>query len=347
MRRILVFVFGSLLFYACNKKYEPRDITTINVQEFSVEGTSIRAIHAIDENTLYFAGSNGIIGFTKDGGKTFTKKTIKYQDTILPEFRSIYLNNKSLFVLSIGNPALLYKISERDTAIVYQENHKKVFYDAIQFYDDGKDGIAVGDPTEDCASIIMTRDAGNTWKKIPCDRLPKFETGEAFFAASNTNIKTLGSSVWIASGGNKARVLRSDDYGKKWKVFNTPIVQGINSEGIYSIDMYNFKRGIIIGGDYTKPDNNTGNKAITNNGGKTWQLVSNGSNPGYKSCIKYVPLTTGEEVFAVGKTGVSYSKDRGVTWRKVSDASYYSIQFVDKYIAWLSGNNKIGKLVLN
>ena len=48
----------------------------------------------------------------------------------------------------------------------------------------------------------------------------------------------------------------------------------------------------------------------------------------------------------MGKTGVSFSNDGGVSWKDVSDESYYAIQFVDKNTAWLSGNEKIGKLIL-
>lgn len=69
--------------------------------------------------------------------------------------------------------------------------------------------------------------------------------------------------------------------------------------------------------------------------------------PNYKSCVQYVPGTNGKEVFAVGKTGISYSNDAGITWKKVSKEGYYVIDFVDKNTAWLAGNEKIGKLVLN
>ena len=221
-----------------------------------------------------------------------------------------------------------------------------MFYDAITFFDDSKHGIAVGDPTENCASIIVTEDTGNTWQKIPCSNLPIFEEGEAFFAASNTNIKTIGSTVWIASGGKKARILKSDDYGKTWQIYNTPIIQGNGPQGIYSIDFADKNNGIIIGGDYSNPLENTANKAITKDGGKTWTLVSDNKNPNYKSCIQYVPNTNGNEIFAVGKTGISFSNDAGNTWKDVSKDAYYAIQFVDKNTAWLSGNNKIGKLIL-
>ena len=221
-----------------------------------------------------------------------------------------------------------------------------MFYDALQFFDDGLHGIAVGDPTEDCPSIILTFDGGNSWGKISCADLPTFEDGEAFFAASNTNIKTVGSSVWIVSGGKKSRVLKSEDFGKTWQIFDTPIIQGKGPQGLYSIDFYDENNGIAIGGDYSKPNENKANKAITKDGGKTWTLIADNQNPNYKSCVQYVPNTNGKEVFAVGKTGVSYSNDSGNTWTDVSKEGYYTIQFVDKNTAWLSGAQKIGKLIL-
>ena len=88
------------------------------------------------------------------------------------------------------------------------------------------------------------------------------------------------------------------------------------------------------------------NKAITRDGGETWTLVADGKSPNYKSCIQYVPNTAGKELFAVGKTGVSFSNDGGITWKEVSKESYYTIQFTDKNTAWLGGHQKIGKLEL-
>ncbi len=342
MNRLLLFFFCGCLAISCKKEYRPRNIYKITIQEFKIDSTSIRAITVIDENIIHFAGSNGKVGFTLDAGKTWNIKTIKYQDSILSHFRSIAINGKNIFTLSIENPALLYKNEQ----LVYKEDNEKVFYDSMQFFADGKHGIAVGDPTEDCPSIILTSDGGNSWIKISCDKLPKFEDGEAFFAASNTNIKIIDNTVWIASGGKKARILKSEDTGKTWQIFNTPIIQGNGPQGIYSIDFTDKNNGIAIGGDYSNPEDNCKNKAVTIDGGKTWQIISDNQDPSYKSCVQYVPNTNGKEIFAVGKTGVSFSNDAGLSWKEVSKDSYYAIQFVDKNTAWLSGNNKIGKLVL-
>ena len=346
MKRISILIFTFLIIISCSSEYRPRIIENIEIQEFKIDSTNIRAIQGTNSETIYYVGSKGDFGFTADGGKSWLIKHITYQDSIIPNFRSLAKNGDNLFALSIANPALLYKISKNKTALVYTENHKKAFYDALQFFDDGKHGIAVGDPTEECASIILTSDGGNSWHKISCANLPKFAEGEAFFAASNTNIKTMGSTVWVASGGTKARVLKSEDYGVTWDIFETPIIQGNGPQGIYSIDFTDEKNGIVIGGDYSKPEENKGNKAITKDGGKTWTLVANNQNPNYKSCVQYVPNTNGKEVFAVGKTGISFSNDSGNTWTEVSKESYYTINFVDKDTAWLSGSQKIGKLIL-
>ena len=347
MKRIIVFIFALLFFTSCDKEYQPRNIKSVSIQEFKLNAVSIRAIQIVNKNKVIYAGSNGDIGYLDTTEENNSNPiSIKYQDSITPNFRSIASNGKAVFALSIGNPALLYKVSRGKSVLVYKEEHEKAFYDSMQFFDDNLHGIAVGDPTEDCPSILITNDGGETWNKLSCDNVPKFADGEAFFAASNTNIKTIGSTVWIASGGKKARVLKSDDYGKTWQIFGTPIIQGNGPQGIYSIDFFDKNTGIAIGGDYSKPLENKANKAITSDGGKTWNLVADELEPNYKSCIQYVPKTQGKELFSVGKTGVSFSNDGGKTWQKVSDESYYIIQFVDNNTAWLGGNNKIGKLDL-
>ena len=345
MKRSLLLFCAIILFFSCKQEYLVRSIESVNIQEFDMDSTSIRAIIGINKEEAIFAGSRGDIGLTQDGGKTWSIENITYQDSIKPHFRSIAKTSNSVFALSIANPALLYKISAGKQKIVYKEAHEKVFYDAMTFLDDST-GIAIGDPIDGCTSIIMTHDGGNTWSKIDCSKLPKVKDGEASFAASNTNIAVVNNTIWVVTGGTKARVLKSSDKGASWKIFDTPIIQGDGPQGIYSVDFYDENNGIIIGGDYSKPTENIANKAITNDGGKTWTVVANGKNPNYKSCIQYIPGTNGKEIIAVGKTGVSFSNDKGLTWKDISTDSYYAIYFVDNNTAWLSGHQKIGKLIL-
>jgi photosystem II stability/assembly factor-like uncharacterized protein len=310
------------------------------------DSLSIRAISPVDETKVWFAANNGIVGLID--GKTPKLATIKYEDSLL-HFRSIARTNNAVFVLSIANPGVLYKIGHNGNEAtnieeVYVEKGEKVFYDAMAFWNN-KEGIAMGDPTEDCLSIIKTKDGGNTWTKIPCTMLPKTEIAEAAFAASNSNISLVGNHVWIVSGGKRARVFHSADKGDSWEVFNTPIVQGQAMTGIYSVDFYDEHLGVIFGGNWDDKAFNEGNKAITKDGGKTWKLLSNGAGPGYRSSVRFVPNTTGKGIVAVGSPGISYSPDQGTTWTELSTVGFYAIEFINDSTAFASGHNKIVKLL--
>lgn len=361
MKRFILLSFLLITLFSCQKEYQPRDIQKLDIETIKMDSASIRAIHTWDKDQIYYASSNGVIGnvlYLGGNWSTSSLGKIKHNDSTVLNYRSIASNGNDIFALSISNPAVLTKFNDREAdprietgllgyyRTVYVEEHEKVFYDSMKFFD-AQNGIAMGDPTENCLSIILTKDGGNTWNKIPCEKLPKVAEGEAAFAASNTNIKVLGKTAWIVTGGTKARVFKTTDAGGTWEVFDTPIIQGDGPQGIYSVDFADENNGIIIGGDYSKPEANKANKAITKDGGKTWTLVADGQNPNYKSCVQYVPNTDGKEVFAVGKTGVSYSKDGGSTWTEVSKDGYYVIQFVDQHTAWLAGNEKIGRLKLS
>lgn len=337
----------SLLFIliSCKENYQPRKNITISIEEFKMDSTSIRAIEVLNDSTLVYAGSIGDVGVFNN--KTHIPITTKIiTDTIVPHFRSLAYNNEAFYALSIGNPALLYQFKNGAFNIVYKEENEKVFYDSMKFFDE-LNGIAIGDPTEDCLSILITRNGGENWGKIPCDVLPKIEEGEAAFAASNTNIAIVGKNAWIATGGKKARIFYTPDMGISWNVYNTPIIQGKNTTGIYSVDFYSENQGIICGGDFTDKFGNSANKAITFNGGKTWKIVAENQPPNYVSCVQYVPKTQGNEIFAVSTNGIFFSNDKGEHWEKLSDEGFYSIRFSNKNTAWLSGNNSIAKMTIN
>ena len=341
--RIFSFLLVILALFSCSEKM--KEFEQVTIEPVFTDSLSIRAIAPIDENRVWFAANKGMVGLIDHN--TPKLATIKYEDSLL-HFRSIAATNKNVYVLSVANPAVLYKIDFNGSEAthieeVYTEKGEKVFYDSIAFWDENE-GIAMGDPTGECLSIIVTRDGGNTWNKIECSQLPKTEEGEAAFAASNTNISLFGTHVWIATGGKRARVFHSGDKGKTWEVFNTPIIQGKTMTGIYSIRFFNEKIGIIFGGDWENKGFNEGNKAITKDGGKTWKLLANGEGPGYRSSVSFVPNTEGKGIVAVGSPGISYSWDAGNTWKEISKEGLYALEFVNDSIAFGSGQNRIVKL---
>jgi hypothetical protein len=105
-------------------------------------------------------------------------------------------------------------------------------------------------------------------------QLPTAVEGEGAFAASNTCISILPNdpNIWFATGGKAARVFHSSDRGETWQAFDTPIIHGPDSAGIFSIAFRDPLHGVIAGGDYKHPDQDGPNLAFTKDGGKTWAL---------------------------------------------------------------------------
>ncbi|WP_338375061.1 oxidoreductase [uncultured Flavobacterium sp.] len=341
-------IFILLLISSCSSQKEMNgNYSKVEIQSILDEKISIRAILS-DENYLWYAGDNGNYG--KVNLKTNEVSKYKVQsDTTVNEIRSIAQTKDYIFLLPVANPANVYKISKKDNLqqIVYSEINEKVFYDSMQFKDE-LNGMAMGDPTEDCLSVIVTNDGGNFWRKISCDDLPRVEDGEAAFAASNSNIMLEKTKSFMVSGGKKSRLFASDDFGKTWQVYETPIVQGEEMTGIFSADFYNDKIGFITGGNYMKQNDNTNNKAITFDGGKTWKLVANGQGFGYGSCVQFVPNSEGKALVSVGANGIQYSNDFGNTWQQLNeDKELYTIRFLDSKIAFAAGRNKIVKIIFS
>jgi len=335
------------LFTICNSYILVSQINifqSIDIDTVLNDKISIRAI-LIDKDKLWYAGNNSLFGnYNFTTGEKFQNQI--QSDSLKLEFRSIAQNSKSIFIVNIGNPATIIQINKADLSFkkVYSETNAKVFYDSMNFWND-KEGIAIGDPIEDCLCILITRDGGTTWNKISCDLLPKVDDGEAAFAASNTNIVIKKRKTWVVSGGKKSRVFYSQNRGKTWEVFETPIVQGKAMTGIFTSDFYDDRIGVIAGGNYEVQEQNFQNKAITSNGGKTWNLIAENSAFGYASCIQFVPNSDGKQLVSVGTSGIYYSSDFGKSWKQFSkDKTLYTIRFLDENTAFAAGKDKIIKI---
>ena len=179
MRIVNCFLF-VLCIVSCKTKDEfvPRDFSKVEIETILQDSLlNVRAIEILkDVEGCFFATSEGEFG-------TFYKNPIDdellvdypitvIKDTIKLNFRAVAINSKVGFAITIGNPTILFKIKNDLKEVVYREDHPKAFYDAMDFWNDDE-GIAIGDPTEDCMSIIITRDGGNTWTKLSCKDLPK------------------------------------------------------------------------------------------------------------------------------------------------------------------------------
>ena len=340
----LWFLFVVMAVLSCKKEVEKTQklFSKVEIEDIYNDSTlSIRAIEILNDKSLAFAANNGVFGLYKPKSNSWMT-SIQTYDTLSLQFRSVAHTATDFFMLSVGNPALLYKTGDNgEMELVYKEEHEKVFYDSMKFWNDAE-GIAIGDSVDGCLSIIITRDGGQTWAKLHCDVLPKGIENEGAFAASDTNIATVGDKTWVAT--TAGRVYFSPDKGNSWQVFDTPIVKEKETEGIYSIAFYDELNGFAIGGDYTKPDITKANKIITNDGGKTWKTVADNKEPGYRSCVQYVPNSNANGLIAIGFKGIDYPNDKGANWKHLSGESFYTIRFLNDSVAYAAGKGRISKL---
>ena len=313
-------------------------VSQTNIMEYEMP-SSIRAIQVVNDREVWFAGSNGVVGHTIDGGKTWTIDSIR-TNGVYQEFRSIVVTQEAVQVLTVGSPAVVYRSTNNGKRWkeVYREEGETVFYDAMFFKDD-LNGVAVGDNSGGCMSVILTSDGGKSWSRLSCVNLPDALEGEGCFAASNSNIDWVGENIWFVT--TKSRVFKSIDNGKSWQIIDTPILKGGQMTGIYSVDFLDKNRGIIVGGDWNKKEINFGNIALTRDGGNTWELLSDGMGPGYRSCVRF--LNNEQRIIAISSQGFSFSEDFGYNWHERDIKGYYAFSIGETTI-WLSGNRKIGKV---
>jgi photosystem II stability/assembly factor-like uncharacterized protein len=98
------------------------------------------------------------------------------------------------------------------------------------------------------------------------------ESTRALAPGAPMSANSADPNIWFATGGKAARVFHSADHGQTWRVFDTPILHGPDSAGIFSIAFRDALHGVIAGGDYKHPDADGPNLAFTGDGGKTWTL---------------------------------------------------------------------------
>jgi len=272
---------------------------------------SFRGLSVVSEKVVWASGTGGTVIRTVDGGKAWDVITVPGAEKL--DFRDIEAFDASIaYILSIGNGAdsRIYKTIDggKTWKEQFRNANEKAFFDAVACWDK-KNCIAMSDPVDGHYVLINTTD-GETWKPIVSNQLPAAKDGEAAFAASGTclYINPANGDLFLVSGGNDARVFKSTDRGKSWTFATTPIVKGTAGSGIFSIAMADKKNGVIVGGNYEKPDEAAGNIAFTKDGGKTWEPGK--GLPGYRSATVFGPLAS---VIAAGTTGTDHSADK-VLW---------------------------------
>lgn len=335
-----IFIPALLLFLSVSPVFAQKPSVVV-----LTEGTkaSLRGLSVVNDNVVWVSGSNGTVGRSTNGGKNWKWMTVKgFEKT---EFRDIEaFDANTAIIMAIAEPAYILKTHDGgDTwKVVYENKTKGMFLDAMDFYS-AKEGIVVGDPVNGRVFLASTEDGGDTWQEWESHR-PAADSGEAFFAASGSNIRLYEDGRYIlVSGGKRSRLFSNNG------VIDLPLLQGKESTGANSLDVYEgvnkkpTKLMIVTGGDFSNDSLTDRNCFYTTDGGRSWKAPKEPPH-GYRSCVEYLSK---DDLLTCGLNGVDYSSNGGKSWRLIAKEGFHVCRIARLGTAiYLAGNNgKIGKLV--
>lgn len=306
---------------------------------------SLRGLSVVDERVVWASGSEGTVLRSLDGGAHWQRLLVPGSAGM--DFRDIHaFDERTAFVMGITQPACVKRTLDGGVTweTVLQSPLAEDFFDSLTFFDRQR-ACLFGDPQDGVFRIFVSSDGGQSWRAVDASLIPAALGGEAAFAASGTCISSLPDGrAWIGTGGGAARVLRSRDFGNSWEAQRTPMVSG-GTQGIYSVAFLDLAEGIVVGGDYARPDLAGDNAALTLDGGQTWELVEEGRGlSGYRSAVAYVPGRPGALV-AMGRGGSDFSLDGGSSWEPLGGEGYYAMAFGPMGVGYAVGaGGRIAKI---
>lgn len=308
--------------------------------------SSLRGLSVVNDNIIWVSGSNGTVGRSTNAGKNWKWMTVNGFEK--SDFRDIEaFDGSTALIMAVGEPAYILKTIDggENWRVVYENKTKGMFLDAMDFANN-REGIVIGDPIDGKIFIAKTNDTGNTWEELDNDpERPSADKGEAFFAASGSNVKLFANDdYFMVSGG-----LRSRLFTNKRAIF-IPLLQGKETTGANAIDVFDDgipnkpgNRMIVVGGDFNADSLNHKNCFYTTNGGRTWLEPATPPH-GYRSSVEYLSK---KDVLSCGLNGVDYSNDGGKNWKWISKEGFHvcKIARLGTAIFLAGANGKIGKLV--
>ena len=292
-------------------------------------GTSVRlrGVSAVDAQVAWASGDQGTFVRTIDGGQTWKAGTVPGASAL--DFRDVdAFSATTAYLLSIGegDKSRIYKTVDggETWTLQFTNTTPGAFFDGMAFWDE-RHGIAFSDPVAGRFVAVRTSDGGAHWTPLPPEAFPPALPGEAGFAASGTSIAVLAPRrVWFGMGGAAARVLASRDEGQHWTAATTPLAKG-EGAGVFSLLFWSDQQGIAVGGNHQRPEDPTGNIALTRDGGRTWTVPTGARPAGYRSCVTRIPGAPGPTLVTVGPSGSELSTDGGKSWTPLGAEGFHAV----------------------
>lgn len=305
--------------------------------------TSLRGLSAVNDSIIWVSGSNGTVGLSKNGGKHWRWFSVPGFER--RDFRDIEAwNDSTALIMAVDEPAVMLKTYDGGYSwdTVFYDTTKGMFLDAFSFANT-EYGYVVGDPIHNTPYVAETKNGGNSWHSLSLPFTDTLQKGEAFFAASGSNLLILPGKndkhyhTYMVTGGTASRLIIDSVF------YSLPLSQGEESTGANSIAAYN-RTLVTVGGNFLQ-DTIAHNNCVIITLSK--QGIPSFSMPvvpphGYKSCVTFI---SSNQLIACGTSGVDISFNGGKHWKEISEESFHVCQKAKQgKRVFLAGNN--GKVAI-
>ncbi len=287
---------------------------------------SLRGMSMPNEHTIWVSGSEGTVIRSTDGGATWANIPVPgYEKSDFRDVEAFDENNA--IIMAVTQPALLLQTRDggKTWKEIFRDTTRMAFLDAMSF-NSRKEGIVVADPVNGKDYKIWVDARRGDASKL--NGLETFEKGEAFFAASGTNVemmKSRGTDYAYVTGGTQSRYYierRSSRFYVQGSFVELPFEKGKTTAGANSVSSIQNRYVVVVGGDFARPNDTTKTCFLSEDGGRSWRPASKAPS-GYRSCVTHL---TKEHLVATGINGVDVSEDGGDTWQRISTDGFHVVQ---------------------
>src|ERR1700722_13356337 len=275
---------------------------------------SIRGLSVVNDQIIWISGSGGSVGLSTDAGVSW--KWIQVHGYEKTDFRDIEaFSDQEAVIMGITEPAVILRTTDggKNWTTTLEDSDKSVFLDAMDF--SGNEAVLVGDPDKEKIFFARSSDGGKSWLKSTSG-LEDAESGEAFFAASGSNIRFIpGDGFALVSGGEEPCLYLSSVR------YPLNLNQGEQTTGANSIAINpsDPNQAFIVGGDFSHDTTSYGN-SLRIQFHPFVQTPPLSPPHGYRSCVEYLNKN---EMICCGTSGVDFSNDGGMHWTLISGKGFH------------------------
>ena len=330
MKKTIIAALISAAALAHTAAWANNDNRLVDMRSAVDKAPRLQALNISNNGDIWASGTKGTVVVSRDKGVSWQQIKVAGSETL--QFRDIWANGHDIYLLAAGEAekSRLYRSSDNGQhwQLQYTMDHPKGFINCFDFWDKDN-GIVFGDSIDDKLFMLSTQDGGKHWQRI-ANAPQAQEGGEGGFSASGSCVRISGNDgAWVVTGATKnTRLLQTKDRGQSW-LSKTMLFPKGSTAGIFSaMPQDNW----LFGGRMKTKDLSAKVTALHKEQ-SIWQQVKGLPFTG----AIYGSARSNNNIILVNPEGAALSKDNGKTWQKISQHSYWVVEFDQQGNAWLAG----------